>query len=63
MQRRSGPSAEAGEAAGWGVRGRAWGQDPWSGEAALDELADARVLEFVPIFAWRHARQLLRTAA
>jgi hypothetical protein len=30
---------------------------------ALDELADARVREFVPIFAWRHARDHLRKAA
>ena len=25
---------------------------------ALDELADARVREFVPIFAWRHAESI-----
>jgi hypothetical protein len=30
---------------------------------ALDELADARFREFVPIFAWRHAREHLRKAA
>jgi hypothetical protein len=30
---------------------------------ALDRLGDARVREFVPIFAWRHARQHLRSAS
>ncbi|MGA9161370.1 MAG: hypothetical protein WB297_10990 [Actinomycetota bacterium] len=30
---------------------------------AIDELADARVREFVPIFAWRHAREHLRQAS
>jgi len=30
---------------------------------ALDRLGDARVREFVPIFAWRHARQHLRRAS
>jgi hypothetical protein len=30
---------------------------------ALDRLGDARVREFVPIFAWRHARQHLRGAS
>jgi len=30
---------------------------------ALDDLAGARVREFVPIFAWRHAREELRRAA
>lgn len=30
---------------------------------ALDEFADARVREFVPIMAWRRARQRLRQAA
>lgn len=30
---------------------------------ALDRLGDARVREFVPIFAWRHARMHLRRAS
>jgi hypothetical protein len=30
---------------------------------ALDRLGGARVREFVPIFAWRHARQHLRSAS
>jgi hypothetical protein len=30
---------------------------------ALDRLVGARVREFVPIFAWRHARQHLRGAS
>ena len=30
---------------------------------ALDRLGSARVREFVPIFAWRHARQHLRSAS
>jgi hypothetical protein len=30
---------------------------------ALNRLGDARVREFVPIFAWRHARQHLRSAS
>jgi hypothetical protein len=30
---------------------------------ALDRLGGARVREFVPIFAWRHARQHLRRAS
>jgi hypothetical protein len=30
---------------------------------ALDRLGGARVKEFVPIFAWRHARQHLRRAS
>ena len=30
---------------------------------ALNRLWDARVREFVPIFAWRHARQHLRSAS
>ena len=30
---------------------------------ALDRLGDVRMREFVPIFAWRHARQHLRSAS
>ena len=30
---------------------------------ALGEFAGARLREFVPIFAWRHARELLRRAS
>jgi hypothetical protein len=28
---------------------------------ALEEFDDARIREFVPVFAWRRARELLRT--